>query len=112
MSASNAIRDAAELAAAKGFETVPVKPRSKAPVGLDWPNRTYSLDDHPAEGNLGLHLTETSRIVDLDLDSEYARRLAPRFLPATSMIYGRASKPASHWVYRTDKPVKHQKFNG
>src|SRR5262249_45463521 len=49
-----------------------------------------------------------------DLDSEYGRRLAPRFLPATDMKYGRASKPASHWMWRVDTVagVRHTKFEG
>src|SRR5207253_10831155 len=48
------------------------------------------------------------------LDSEYARRLAPSFLPDTEMKYGRASKPSSHWVYLVASPhdVRHTKFDG
>src|SRR5713226_4043701 len=43
-------------------------------------------------GHLGL--------MDVDLDSQEARALAPRLLPATEMISGRASNPASHYFYR------------
>jgi len=44
-----------------------------------------------AEGN-GIH--------DVDLDCLEASRLAPHFLPQTNWVFGRASNPASHWVYK------------
>ena len=38
-------------------------------------------------------------VVDLDLDSDEARLLAPAVLPPTGAIFGRPSAPASHWLY-------------
>lgn len=37
--------------------------------------------------------------MDIDLDAPLAARLAPAFLPATGAVFGRKSKPASHWLY-------------
>jgi hypothetical protein len=31
-------------------------------------------------------------------------------LPETNCIFGRASKPKSHWVYRLPEPGTHEKF--
>ena len=41
-------------------------------------------------------------VVDIDLDSDLARRLAPYFLPRTGWCFGRRSAPKSHWLYRLD----------
>ena len=38
-------------------------------------------------------------LVDVDLDSVEAMALAPLYLPLTGAVFGRASKPASHWLY-------------
>src|SRR5438132_5344274 len=105
----------AAIAIAAGLHPLPIKARSKKPDGgNEWQSRTYTVNDFDAYGNIGLHLTARSRVVDADLDSEYGRRLAPRFLPATEMKYGRASKPASHWMWRADTlaGVQHTKFEG
>ena len=39
-------------------------------------------------------------LVDIDLDSDTARKLAPYFLPPTGWIFGRESAPRSHRVYK------------
>src|SRR5437660_12722993 len=105
----------AALAIAAGLHPLPIKARSKKPDGgNEWQSRTYTVNDFDPDGNIGLHLTAGSRVVDADLDSEYARRLAPRFLPATEMKFGRESKPVSHWMWRGDTlaGVRHTKFEG
>jgi hypothetical protein len=112
---TNTIRTSAELAFALKLAPVPIRARSKVPAGgTGWQQKDYTLDDFEADGNIGLHLKSATRLVDADLDSVYARALAPRFLPDTKMKYGRPSKPASHWMYVVDdiKAVKHAKFNG
>src|SRR5262249_61551828 len=51
-----------------------------------------------AEHNLGVRLG-ASKLVDADLDSHWARALADAFLPKSTMVWGRASEPASHRAY-------------
>src|SRR5262245_53413579 len=87
------VQVAAAIATAMGLRPIPVRARSKRPEGDSWPKKVFETKDFAPTGNIGLHLTTASRIVDADLDSEYARRLAPKFLPATEMKYGRTSKP-------------------
>jgi len=114
-SAQKNVQVVAAVAIAAGLHPLPIKARSKKPDGgNEWQGRTYTVNDFAPDGNIGLHLTAGSRVVDADLDSEYARRLAPRFLPATEMKYGRASKPVSHWMWRADTlaGVRHTKFEG
>jgi hypothetical protein len=105
----------AALAIGAGLQPLPIKARSKKPDGGNaWQSRAYTVNDFDPDSNIGLHLTAGSRVVDADLDSDYGSRLAPRFLPATEMKYGRASKPASHWMWRVDTlaGVRHTKFEG
>lgn len=89
-----------------GYCPIPVKFRSKEPdVGKGWQKlrlREDELEDHfPARTNIGIVLGDASNgLVDIDLDTEIAVALAPMFLPPTAFLFGRKSKPASHWVYQ------------
>ena len=93
-----------------GFCPLPVKsndPESddKAPVYKGWPSLRIPYEDlyqHFFPGrNIGVILGDASNgLVDIDLDSEQAVVLAPHLLPPTPCIFGRQSKPNSHWLYR------------
>jgi hypothetical protein len=50
-------------------------------------------------------------IVDVDIDDKEALKFAPYFLPETDCIFGHASKPASHWVYRVTRGEKRVSFS-
>ena len=84
----------------RGWALLPVKARGKAPeAGKDWQNYTPP-GDHVFTGNIGLILGQRSGgIVDVDLDCPEAIALAPQILPPTGLIFGRKSKPRSHWLY-------------
>src|SRR4051812_10259454 len=79
---------------------------TKAPREKDWHHNRHSeadirrlATDHV---NVGVILGQASNgLTDVDLDSPTAVRIAPAFLPATGAIFGRASKPNSHWLYTT-----------
>src|SRR5260370_1189416 len=43
----------------------------------------------------------SSGLTDIDLDCPEAIALAPYILPATDAVFGRQSKPASHFLYTT-----------
>jgi Bifunctional DNA primase/polymerase, N-terminal len=90
-----------------GLCVIPVHPRSKQPKPRDWQKRRFD-NNEPAEfsgeANYGVVLGDASSgIVDIDLDSELARRLAPYFLPKTGWCFGRRSTPKSHWLYRVSR---------
>lgn len=40
--------------------------------------------------------------VDIDIDDDIATLMAPSFLPETSFVFGRESRPASHYGYRVN----------
>lgn len=89
-----------------GFAPIPVRYKSKQPVSKGWPDLRISYDDIPTYFNgdcinIGILTGEASKgLVDVDIDDATALRFAPWFLPETKCVFGRASKPKSHWVYR------------
>lgn len=88
------------------FAPVSVEPRDKAGIG-NWANETVTPENaaryFDGQQNVGLCLGAASGgLTDVDLDCEEAVALAPRLLPPTSMISGRAGNPRSHWFYLSD----------
>ena len=91
-----------------GWVTLPIPFRTKKATEQGYTGRTVesaraSLDhDFPIVGaqNVAVLLgTPSGHLVDVDLDCRETVLLAPDFLPATPMKFGRASKPRSHWLY-------------
>jgi KaiC/GvpD/RAD55 family RecA-like ATPase len=82
----------------------PVRLDGKRAVESGWPSIAHTEDSvrrefRPAD-NVGALMGEPSGwIVDVDLDSEEAVRIAPDILPPTRS-FGRKSKPRSHYLYR------------
>lgn len=97
----------AEIYHTHGLRIVPVDRGSKNPNRKGWQNREWTPED--ITENVGVILGAVSgELVDVDLDSVDALRLAPYFLPET-LTFGRASKRASHWLYRS-KGVRSDKL--
>ena len=74
------------------------------PIGDDWNAMRYNHPDieqaFADKQNIGLMLGDPSNgLVDIDLDCEEAKELAPLFLPPTPAITGRGKNPASHYWY-------------
>jgi bifunctional DNA primase/polymerase-like protein len=92
----------------RGWNPVPIPFREKGPKGKEWQARVITADTAPqyfnsGPQNIGVILGPSSRgLTDVDLDCPEAVVLAPHVLPATGAIFGRASKPASHYLYVTD----------
>ncbi|MDP9359486.1 MAG: bifunctional DNA primase/polymerase, partial [Chloroflexota bacterium] len=109
-------REAARSYLARGWAVVPVPYRAKRPVLKDWQHLRPMEEDLArlfpgGPQNIGVLLGEPSGGVDdVDLDSLEARALANLFLPPTPCVFGRASTPRSHRLYRSDDPIKTTKF--
>ncbi len=56
--------------------------------------------------NIAIRLDESTGLVDIDLDSPVAIKLAPKFLPRCGMVFGRKGAPNSHWVYRCEGHIR------
>lgn len=100
----------------RGFSVVPVPHASKRPGLVGWPRLRISESDLPnhftgATSNIGVLWGEPSgNVVDVDLDHELAVRLGET-LPATGAIWGRASKPRSHRLYRVRGTIETRQFS-
>jgi P4 family phage/plasmid primase-like protien len=60
--------------------------------------------------NIGVILGDEHGSADVDLDCNEAVAIAPLFLPETNLIFGRPSRPSSHYFYRVDPPIPLRKF--
>src|SRR5215472_5756564 len=100
----------------RGFFPIPIEPRSKICRLSGWQSLRSSHEDVPRlfnnpELNVGILLGDASNgIVDVDLDCLEAITLSHYLLPPTDMVFGRDSKPASHWIYRVPNAGKTEKF--
>jgi hypothetical protein len=88
-----------------GIQPVLLKPHDKVPVHTGWQEQQLSEASIPQlftrAHNLGAQYgPKSGGLVDAEFDSESARLLAPRFMPPTRSVFGRQSKPCSHWLYR------------
>lgn len=107
-----------------GFAVYKVEPAilgdpgtGKAPLGgKAWQTRPIPLDrirDEFPEGsnfNIGVGMGEKSGgLCDIDLDCREATHFTS-FLPPTGLVFGRRSRPKSHFIYRADQSTKSEKF--
>ncbi len=99
----------------RGYLPVPIPHRSKKPVLLEWQN--LRIDSSTAQQyfnepiqNIGVLLGDQYGSADADCDCPEAVSAASRLLPPTGMIFGRASKPSSHFFYRCDPSVRSKKY--
>jgi hypothetical protein len=92
----------------RGYSPVPVPYKTKHPKLQRWQKLRITAEtaERYFNGelqNVGVLFGPASQgLTDIDLDSREAIRLAREFLPTTQAVFGRASKPTSHWEYITD----------
>jgi hypothetical protein len=94
----------------RGWRVVPIPSGEKGPKLPGWQNlalRTDGLSRYfgPSK-NIGVILgAKSGELVDVDLDCAGALALADLYLPATRAMFGRTSKPRSHWVFLAPNAV-------
>lgn len=86
-----------------GQTPIPLRKGQKKPLQRNWPDTRYSDEDAVRRAfarpcNLGIRLGDG--LADVDLDDAVAIAAADGLLPATGAVFGRASTPGSHRVYR------------
>ena len=101
---STATLDAAREYIRRGLAILPIPRGQKGPHTPNWPNLRLTEPDlaknFSTNQNIGVILgTASGGITDVDLDSPQAISLAKSFLPNTEFVFGRASKPRSHYFY-------------
>ena len=105
----------AEQYTGQGWRCIPIPEGSKAPQLNGWPKLRIERDELPSYfsngSNIGVLLGKPSGgLVDIDLDRPEATLLAAEFLPATGAVFGRQSKPRSHYLFRA-QGLETRKFN-
>jgi RecA-family ATPase len=100
----------------RGWAPVPIPLREKGPRIKEWQKLRITEADAPKyfsnTCNVGIILGQASGgLIDLDLDCAEAVELAPTSLPPTNAIFGRRSKPHSHWLYRVEGAAPTMKFS-
>jgi hypothetical protein len=106
---------AAEFYIDRGLHPIPIPTREKAPRIDNWPTLLLTKPDLPhyfngAPQNIGIILGDDYGTADVDLDCNEAIAAARELLPETAMVFGRQSKPASHYFYRMDPPARSKRF--
>jgi putative DNA primase/helicase len=105
----------------RGWSPIPIPPREKGPRLKEWQKLQLSAEEVPRyfskDSNVGVLLgTPSGGLVDIDLDSPEALGMATVLLPPTDAVFGRASTPQSHRLYRCgDEPgrtIKYQATTG
>lgn len=99
----------------RGYHPIPLPYREKGPKLENWPQLHITAEDVPRyfnghAQNLGVLLGEPYGNCDIDLDCLQALTAWPHFAPDTGIIFGRKSKPRSHWLYRIDPPARSVKY--
>ena len=61
-----------------------------------------------AKQNIGVILGDDAGSADVDCDCDEAITVAKRLLPPTNMVFGRMSKPFSHYFFRCRPPSRVQ----
>src|SRR2546430_8975192 len=90
-----------------GWNPIPVSRKTKRPIGNGWQQRRLDSETvaeafNGAEMNVGVQMGPRSNgLTDVDLDCREALLIGPMLLPKSNNIFGRASKPRSHWLYTT-----------
>jgi hypothetical protein len=88
----------------RGWRVVPIPSGQKRPVLTGWQHLTMTPEDVPRlfgnGDNVAAILGPTSgELADIDLDCAEALALADGYLPATTAMFGRPTKPRSHRLY-------------
>ena len=89
---------------AKGWEVVPMPKGTKTPLIKEWDKLKITEQELPEYfnngQNIGVKLGKYSKwLTDIDLDCKEAIQVADYFLPSTDAIFGRETRPRSHWLY-------------
>lgn len=92
---------------AMGIQPVPIRRKTKVPKdGKGW-NKLQVTNDtiphffKPGDNVGGLWGAPSNWIIDVDLDWDEGAAAASRLLPET-FVYGRRSRPSTHYLYRVD----------
>ena len=91
-----------------GMAPIPVAYRKKSPIHSDWASLLINSENigqyfNRKPSNIGvLTGAPSGNLVDVDIDHPIAVRLGSKFIPDSGAIFGRKSKPSSHFLFYCD----------
>jgi P4 family phage/plasmid primase-like protien len=99
----------------RGYFVIPIPFREKGSKMKGWQNLRIKEDDLPhyfngEHLNIGVLQGDEDGATDVDLDCREALSTWAAFAVKTELVFGHASKRASHHFYRSDPPVKTKKY--
>ncbi|HZH91588.1 MAG TPA: AAA family ATPase [Pyrinomonadaceae bacterium] len=100
----------------RGWMPLPIAHQSKKPNRAGWQRFSTTQGDLPQffngqPQNIGVLLGKPSGgLTDVDLDCPESIALASYFLPSSNAVFGRTSRPHSHYLYITTDDAKTVKF--
>ena len=94
---------------------MPIPYRTKRPVLTDWERLEITIDNasqyfNGRVGNIGVFQGDKYGSADADCDCPEAITAGRALFPETGLIFGRESKPFSHFFYRSDPAVRTIQF--
>ena len=107
----------------RGWAPVPIPRGRKGPIEDGWQNLTITAENvaehfNGTAMNIGVQMgPKSGGLTDVDLDCAEAVQIAPHFLPPTGAVFGRATKPRSHYLYTSQdaedvSAIQHRDQNG
>ncbi|MDP9364209.1 MAG: phage/plasmid primase, P4 family [Chloroflexota bacterium] len=98
----------------RGWTVIDIPEEEKKPGRTGWQRERWTEEQlrerFAAPRSPAILLGEPSKLLDVDLDTTVAARFADWELPATGRVFGRASKPRGHRLYRCSEPFRVEKF--
>jgi hypothetical protein len=80
------------------LHVVPCEPKSKVCSQAGWTTNSSQIESFSPDANIGVVMG--SDFADVDLDCPEANQVADILLPKTACVFGRASTPRAHRIYR------------
>ncbi len=89
----------------EGLHPIPVQYKGKNPTVSGWTNLKVTPNNaeqyfNGKKTNIGILLGDG--LIDIDIDDERLLVLAKDILPPSGLVFGRASKPSSHYLYESE----------
>jgi hypothetical protein len=93
------IRAAAKQYIESAWSVVPLNPGEKR-ASVKWQSTTSKPSDFNDDSNIAVKMGDVSNgLVDVDCDHPFAVASAKELLPITGRVFGRSSKPSSHYLF-------------
>jgi hypothetical protein len=93
------IRAVAKQYIESAWSVVPLNPGEKR-ASVKWQSTTYKPSDFNDDSNIAVKMGDASNgLVDVDCDHPFAVAAAKELLPITGRVFGRSSKPSSHYLF-------------